>query len=175
MYKIVRFYGGELCSLDGSHAYEEGVRYDGLFFVYPDLENAVLYARSFAEIFSHLLVYEVDCEPLPVIPSRYPVLAAPCHLKQQWAELVKAGRISEAEQLFAGELQVYTYPTVDIVLSQSFILRRPLIRFRNYFDQLTKSQRRVVTVLDQSVDAEIVLDCCYGWEVKVHGGDQVSV
>ena len=166
MYKIVRIYGGELTSLGSTHIYQEGVRHEGLFFVHYDLQNAILDARGFAEIFGHVLIYEIDAEPMPKLPSRYPTLGAPERLRRQWVELVRTGQIEEAEKLFAGELEIYTYPLVAITLAKSFILRRPILKFRRYFDDLRKKYRYEVTILAPDVDEILVRACCAGWEVS---------
>jgi len=173
VFTVVRYYSDKLWSLDG-RLYTEGVEYrDELFIVYPRPEDAIVYARDFAEIFPHIILYQADAEILPVVPCRYPTIAAPHIFRQQWSELVLAGKIHEAEQLCLGEWRIYTYPSVGIAFATVLVLERPLIRFKNYFEP-SKRQRRVVTVLDPNL-AEVAQEYCYGWEVKVHGGDQVSV
>jgi len=166
MYKIVRVCNGKLCALSENRIYEEGVRYEGVYFAHYNLSLAVVDARGFAEVFGHVLVYEVDAEPLPKLPSRFPTLGAPERLRRQWAELVGAGRIEDSEQLFAGELEIYTYPLVAVTLVKSFVLRRPILRFRRYFDDLRKKYRYEVTILAPDVDETLVRAFCAGWEVS---------
>jgi len=165
MYKIVRVCNGELRSLSDDVTYKEGIRYDGVFFAHYDLSNAIIDARDFTEVLGHVLLYEIDAELLPKLPSRFPTLGAPERLRRQWAELVGAGRIEDAEQLFADELEIYTYPLVAVTLVKSFVLRRPILRFRRYFDDLRKKYRYEVTIL-APVDKTLVHSCCVGWEVR---------
>jgi len=175
MYKIVRVCDGELRALSEDLTYEEGIRNDGVFFAHYDLSNAIINARGFTEIFGHILVYEIDAEPMPTLPSRFPTLGAPERLRREWVELVKEGRIQDAERLFSGELEIYTYPLVAVTLVKSFVLRRPILRFRRYFDDLRKKYRYEVTILAPDVDEILVRACCAGWEVSQYDRVTVSV
>jgi len=173
MYKIVRVCNGELRSLSEDLTYEEGIRYDGVFLAHYDLSNAIIDARGFAEIFGHVLIYEIDAELMSKLPSRYPTFGTPGRLRRQWVELVRAGQIEEAEKLFSGELQIYTYPLDAITLAKSFVLRRPILRFRRYFDDLRKDYRYEATILSSDIDEVVVRSFCVGWEVRRY--DQFAV
>jgi len=166
MYKIVRCRNGVLSALTDERFYEEGVRYEGVFFAHYDLRNAIIDAKGFAEIFGHVLVYEIDAEPMPRLPSRFPNFAAPERLRQRWTELVAAGQIEEADRLFEGELQICSYPLTAVTLVRSFILLRKILRFRNYFDELRRKFRYEVTILAPDVGEQLICDYCAGWEIK---------
>jgi len=173
VYIVTRSFADKLWTLDG-RLLTDGVEYrDTLSVVYPKLEDGILYARDLAEYFLHTVLCDADAEILSVVPSRYPVLAAPDSFKQRWTELVLAGKIQEAEQLCLGEWKIYTYPTIGVAFATAFVLKRPLLHFRKFYEP-TKRERGVVTVVNANL-AEIVRDYCYGWEVKILGEHSVSV
>jgi len=174
-YAVTRCFAGKIWTPDGKLLTEGVEEKDAVFVVYQKFEDGILHARDFAEIFLNILLYEADAELLPVIPSRYPTIAAPLRFRQQWSELVLAGNIQEAERLCLGEWRIYSYPTVGVAFARSLILRKPLVHFSQHFDHLKKAERRIVTILDHCIDAEIVRDYCYGWEVKICGGHSVGV
>jgi hypothetical protein len=114
----------------------------------------------------------VDAELFSQQPKRYPVLGAPTQLRRRWKELMLAGKLEEAERLFEGELQIYTYPLTYERIACAVTLLRPLIVCKTSVARFEKP--RIVTVL-----APEILDAMEGifrdWEVHVHEGDTVSV
>jgi hypothetical protein len=171
-FKVVRYFGGGLVSLDGEVEFTEGERHTGVFVVESDLENALYRTRSLAFIFHHVVLYEVDAELFSQQPKRYPVLGAPTRLRRRWKELMLAGKLEEAERLFEGELQIYTYPLTYERIACAVTLLRPLIVCKTSDARFEKP--RVATVL-----APEILDIMEGmfrdWEVHVHARDTVSV
>jgi hypothetical protein len=171
-FKVVRYFGGGLASLDGEVEFTEGERHTGVFVVESDLENALCRTRSLAFFFHRVVLYEVDAELFSRQPKRYPVLGAPTRLRQRWKELMLAGKLEEAERLFEGELQIYTYPLTYERIACAVTLLRPLIICKTSVVRFEKP--RVVTVL-----APEILNAMEGmfrdWEVHVHEGDTVSV
>jgi hypothetical protein len=171
-FKVVRYFGGGLVSLDGEVEFTEGERHTGVFVVESDLEHALYRTRSLAFFFHRVVLYEVDAELFSQQPKRYPVLGAPTRLRRRWKELVLAGKLEEAERLFEGELQIYTYPLTYERIACAVTLLRPLIVCKTSVTLFEKP--RIVTVL-----APEILDAMEGifrdWEVHVHGRDKVSV
>jgi hypothetical protein len=171
-FKVVRYFGGGLVSLDGEVEFTEGERRTGVFVVESDLENALYRTRSLAFFFHRVVLYEVDAELFSQQPKRYPVLGAPTRLRRRWKELVLAGKLEEAERLFEGELQIYTYPLTYERIACAVTLLRPLIVCKTSVARFEKP--RVATVL-----APEILDVMEGmfrdWEVHVHAMDTVSV
>jgi hypothetical protein len=171
-FKVVRYLGGGLVSLDGEVEFTEGERYTGVFVVESDLEHALCRTRSLAFICHRVVLYEVDAELFRQQPKRYPVLGAPTQLRRRWKELMLAGKLEEAERLFEGELQIYTYPLTYERIACAVTLIRPLIVCKTSVARFEKP--RVATVL-----APDILDVMEGmfrdWEVHVHEGDTVSV
>jgi hypothetical protein len=76
-FKVVRYFGGGLVSLDGEVEFTEGERHTGVFVVESDLEHALYRTRSLAFFFHRVVLYEVDAELFSQQPKRYPVLGAP--------------------------------------------------------------------------------------------------
>jgi hypothetical protein len=171
-FKVVRYFGGGLVSLDGEVEFTEGERHTGIFVVESDLEHALYRTRSLAFLFHRIVLYEVDAELFSQQPKRYPVLGAPTRLRRRWKELMLAGKLEEAERLFEGELQIYTYPLTYERIACAVTLLRPLIVCKTSVALFEKP--RIVTVL-----APEILDAMEGifrdWEVHVHEGDTVSV
>jgi hypothetical protein len=118
------------------------------------------------------VLYEVDAELFSQQPKRYPVLGAPTQLRRRWKELMLAGKLEEAERLFEGELQIYTYPLTYERIACAVTLLRPLIVCKTSVARFEKP--RVATVL-----APDILDVMEGmfrdWEVHVHEESAISV
>jgi hypothetical protein len=171
-FKVVRYFGGGLSSLDGDTDFIEGAKHTGVFVVESDLEHALCRTRSLAFFFHRVVLYEVDAELFSQQPKRYPVLGAPTQLRRRWKELMLAGKLEEAERLFEGELQIYTYPLTYERIACAVTLLRPLIICKTSVVRFEKP--RVVTVL-----APEILNAMEGmfrdWEVHVHEGDTVGV
>jgi hypothetical protein len=169
-FKVVRYFGGGLVSLDGEVEFTEGERRTGVFVVESDLENALYRTRSLAFFFHRIVLYEVDAELFSQQPKRYPVLGAPTRLRRRWKELMLAGKLEEAERLFEGELQIYTYPLTYERIACAVTLLRPLVICRTSVARFEKP--RVVTFLEPKI-AEIAQGIFRDWEVHLH--DEVSV
>jgi hypothetical protein len=171
-FKVVRYFGGGPVSLDGEVEFTEGGRHTGVFVVESDLEHALYRTRSLAFIFHRVVLYEVDAELLSRQPERYPVLGAPTQLRRRWKELMLAGKLEEAERLFEGELQIYTYPLTYERIACAVTLLRPLIVCKTSVALFEKP--RVATVLAPEI-LEAMEGIYRDWEVHVHEGDTVSV
>jgi hypothetical protein len=171
-FKVVRYFGGGLVSLDGEVEFTEGERHTGVFVVESDLEHALYRTRSFAFFFHRVVLYEVDAELFSQQPKRYPVLGAPKRLRQRWKELVLAGKLEEAERLFEGELQIYTYPLTYERIACAVTLIRPLIVCR--ISVVLFEKPRVATVLAPEI-LEAMEGIFRDWEVRVHERDKVGV
>jgi hypothetical protein len=169
-FKVVRYFGGGPVSLDGEVEFTEGERHTGVFVVESDLEHALYRTRSLAFCFHRVVLYEVDAELFSQQPKRYPVLGAPTRLRRRWKELVLAGKLEEAERLFEGELQIYTYPLTYERIACAVTLLRPLVICRTSVARFEKP--RVVTFLESKI-AEIAQGIFRDWEVHLH--DEVSV
>jgi hypothetical protein len=169
-FKVVRYFGGGLASLDGEVEFTEGGRHTGVFVVESDLEHALCRTRSLAFFFHRVVLYEVDAELFSQQPERYPVLGAPTQLRRRWKELMLAGKLEEAERLFEGELQIYTYPLTYERIACAVTLLRPLVICRTSVARFEKP--RVVTFLESKI-AEIAQGIFRDWEVHLH--DEVSV
>jgi hypothetical protein len=81
-----------------------------------------------------------------------------------------AGKLEEAERLFEGELQIYTYPLTYERIACAVTLLRPLVICRTSVARFEKP--RVVTFLESKI-AEIAQGIFRDWEVHLH--DEVSV
>jgi hypothetical protein len=87
---------------------------------------------------------------------------------RRWKELVLEGRLEEAEQLFQGELQIYTYKPINERLACEVTLLRPLIICETSVAVFEKP--RVATVLAPDFVPEAMerhllrLGGAYAWE-----------
>jgi hypothetical protein len=116
------------------------------------------------------VLYEVDAELFSQQPKRYPVLGAPTQLRRRWKELMLAGKLEEAERLFEGELQIYTYPLTYERIACAVTLLCPLVICRTSVVRFEKP--RVVTFLDAKV-AAVARVIFRDWEVCQH--DEIAV
>jgi hypothetical protein len=141
-----------------------------VFIVLTDFEYALYRVRDLAYIYHKTALYEVEAKLFQRQPTRLPGIAAPSPQLRRWKELVLEGRLEEAEQLFQGELQIYTYKPINERLACEVTLLRPLIICETSVALFEKP--RVATVL-----APEILDAMEGifrdWEVHLH--DEVSV
>jgi hypothetical protein len=166
-FKVVRYFGGGLVSLDGEVEFTEGERHTGVFVVESDLEHALYRTRSLAFFFHRVVLYEVDAELFSQQPKRYPVLGAPTRLRRRWKELMLAGKLEEAERLFEGELQIYTYPLTYERIACAVTLLRPLMLVRQSAARFEKP--RVAMVLASEI-MPLVQPIFWDWEVHVCDG-----
>jgi hypothetical protein len=168
-FKVVRYLGGGLVSLDGEAEFTEGERYTGVFVVESDLENALYRTRSLAFFFRPVVLYEVDAELFSQQPKRYPVLGAPTQLRRRWKELMLAGKLEEAERLFEGELQIHTYPLTYERIACAVTLLRPLMLARQSDARFEKP--RVAIVLAPEI-MPLVQPIFWNWELHVSNGSE---
>jgi hypothetical protein len=166
-FTVVRYLGGGLVSLDGEVEFTEGERHTGVFVVESDLEHALYRTRDLAFFFHRVVLYEVDAELFSQQPERYPVLGAPTRLRRRWKELVLAGKLEEAESLFEGELQIYTYPLTYERIACAVTLLRPLMLVRQSDARFEKP--RVAMVLASEI-MPLVQPIFWNWEVHVCDG-----
>jgi len=170
-FKVVRYFGSP-SSLDNESTanFLRGARHFGVFIVLTDFEYALYRVRDLAYIYHKTALYEVEAKLFQRQPTRLPGIAAP--QLRRWKELVLAGKLEEAEQLFQGELQNYTYKPTNELLACEVTLLRPLIICETSVARFEKP--RVATVLAPEI-LEAMKGIFYDWEVHVHGRDKVSV
>jgi hypothetical protein len=165
-FKVVRYFGGGLVSLDGEVEFTEGERHIGVFVVESDLEHALCRTRSLAFFFHRVVLYEADAELFSQQPKRYPVLGAPTRLRRRWKELMLSGKPDEAERLFEGGLQIYTYPLTYERIACAVTLLRPLMLVRQSDARFEKP--RVAMVAPEIMP--LVQPIFWNWEVHVCDG-----
>jgi len=172
-FKVVRYFGSP-SSLDNESTanFLRGARHFGVFVVLTDFEYALYRVRDLAYIYHKTALYEVEAKLFGRQPTRLPGLGAPPQHLRRWKELVLAGKLEEAEKLFQGELQIYTYKPINERLACEVTLLRPLIICETSVALFEKP--RVATVLAPEVVAAM-RGIFYDWEVHVHGRDTVSV
>jgi hypothetical protein len=172
-FKVVRYFGSPSSLHNESTAnFLSGVRHFGVFIVLTDFEYALYRVRDLAYIYHKTALYEVEAEPFKKQPTRLPGIAAPSQYLRRWKELVLDGKLEEAEQLFQGELQLYTYEPTNELLACEVTLLRPLIICETSVARFEKP--RVATVLAPEI-LEAMDGIFYDWKVHVHGRDKVSV
>jgi hypothetical protein len=172
-FKVVRYFGSP-SSLDNESTanFLRGARHFGVFVVLTDFEYALYRVRDLAYIYHKTALYEVEAKLFGRQPTCLPGIGAPPQHLRRWKELVLAGKLEEAERLFEGELQIYTYPLTYERIACAVTLLRPLVVCKTSVALFEKP--RVATVLAPEILE--AMDCIfYDWEVHVHGRDKVGV
>jgi len=176
-FKVVRYFGSPSSLNNESTAnFFRGARHFGVFVVLTDFEYGLYRVRDLAYIYHKTALYEVEAKLFQRQPTRLPGIAAPSPQLHRWKELVLEGRLEEAEQLFQGELQIYTYKPINERLACEVTLLRPLIICETSVARFEKP--RVATVLAPDLVPVVLAErngIFYDWEVRVHERDKVSV
>jgi hypothetical protein len=176
-FKVVRYFGSPSSLHNESTAnFLRGARHFGVFIVLTDFEYALYRVRDLAYIYHKTALYEVEAKLFRRQPTRLPGIATPKNYLRRWKDLVLAGKLEEAEQLFQGELQNYTYKPTSELLACEVTLLRPLIICETSVARFEKP--RVATVLAPDIAPVILAErngIFYDWEVRVHERDKVSV
>jgi hypothetical protein len=176
-FKVVRYFGSPSSLHNESAAnFLSGIRHFGVFIVLTDLEYALYRVRDLAYIYHKTALYEVEAKPFQRQPTRLPGIAVPQNHLRRWKDLVLAGKLEEANQLFQGELQNYTCEPTNELLACEVTLLRPLIICETSVARFEKP--RVVKVLVPDLAPVILAErngIFYDWEVHVHERDKVSV